>query len=299
MLVFGRTGMGPGEFSYPRAAVASPDGDLYVVDKTGRIQCFRSDGRFSHQWRMPDTAAGKPTGLGGGPSDLSATAWVLYAPDTHYGRVLLFEPDGTHLGEFGSFGTGPGQFRLPTDVAIDRNGFIYVSEYGGNDRISRFSPRREYQFSFGGPDAGEAALMRPQSLLAAPDGTIWVADAGHHRICHFGPDGTFLGSFGRLGRAAGELKFPYNIERLSDGTLAVCEYGNNRIQRFDTAGRSLGTWGGAGRRPGELAYPWALAVGDGDRLFIIDSGNNRVQVIEGLGSRTWIRPSAGVADGGE
>jgi DNA-binding beta-propeller fold protein YncE len=276
--------MGPGEFNYPRAAAIDAGGLLYVVDKAGRIQVLTQAGEFVRAWRMPEIDAGKPTGLGIAPDG------TLYAADTHYARVMYFSPLGERLGQFGTLGDGPGQFRLPTDVAIDRDGFIYVSEYGGNDRISKFSPQRQYLFSFGGRDAGEASLERPQALLLGPDRTLWVADACNHRVCHFGADGQLLGAFGRPGHKVGELWFPYSLDLLSDGTLLVCEYGNNRVQRFDPAGRSLGVWGAAGRALGQLAYPWALVVGADDHVLIIDSGNNRVQVIAGLATRTWHQP---------
>ncbi|MGD8450621.1 MAG: hypothetical protein PVJ57_02285 [Phycisphaerae bacterium] len=281
LLVFGRTGVGPGEFTYPRAGVAATDGRFYVVDKAARIQCYTGEGEFVLEWRMPESQAGKPTGLG------IDAAGTVYAADTHYARVVVFDAEGRELARFGTFGEGPGQFRLPTDVAVDRQGAIYVSEYGGNDRISKFSPDREYLFSFGGPDAGEATLRRPQSLVFDNDGTLWVTDAGNHRVCHFDADGRFLGSFGTPGDGVGELRFPYGLDFLSDGTLVVTEFGNNRLQRFDRQGHSLGTWGSAGRKPGELAYPWAAVVVPEDRIVIVDSGNNRMQVIAGGRADTW------------
>lgn len=284
LLLFGRTGMGAVEFNYPRAAAVDARGILYVVDKAGRVQALSQAGEFALDWRMPEIEIGKPTGLGFGPDG------NLYVADTHYSRIMIFAPDGRRLGEFGSPGDGPGQFGLPTDIAFDHEGFIYISEYGGNDRISRFSPDREYLFSFGGPDAGSASLQRPQTLLVAPDNTLWVTDACNHRVCHFDGEGHLLGSIGRPGHEVGELWFPYGIDMLSDGTLVVCEFGNNRVQRFDPAGKSLGTWGAAGRQPGQLAYPWAVAVGAADRVFIVDSGNNRVQVIAGTARRTWHQP---------
>jgi DNA-binding beta-propeller fold protein YncE len=284
LAVFGRTGMGPGEFNYPRAGVLHPNGRLYVVDKAGRIQALNQGGDFVLEWQMPEIQAGKPVGLGVAPDG------TVYAADTHYSRVVMFTPEGERIGEFGRAGEGPGEFLLPTDVAIDPEGFLYVGEYGGNDRISKFSPQREFLFSFGGPDAGEASLQRPQTLLLAPDNTLWVADACNHRVCHFDSDGRFLGAFGKPGTGIGELWFPYGLDLLSDGTLVVCEYGNNRVQRFDASGRSLGTWGAAGRRPGQLAYPWAVVVGEDDRVFVIDSGNNRVQVIAGTSRATWHIP---------
>ncbi len=270
---FGRTGYGPGEFSYPRAATIAPNGDLYVVDKTARIQRFSPEGNLLREWRMPEWEAGKPTGVGIAPDGR------LFAADTHYARVIAFAPDGTEVARFGSFGIEDGQFRLPTDVAIAADGTIFVGEYSGNDRISRFTPEYEYIDSFGGAEDGEAALRRPQGLCIAPDNTLWVADSGNHRICRFSFEGELLSSFGERGRGPGQFRFPYNVERLSDGSLIVVEYGNNRVQRFDSSGRYLGGWGRAGREPGELAYPWAVAVGPNDRIYVIDSGNNRVQII--------------------
>jgi DNA-binding beta-propeller fold protein YncE len=278
--VLGRTGVGPGEFNYPRAVALAPDGGLYVVDKAGRIQRITQQGEFELGWRLAEIERGKPTGLGVAPDGR------VFAADTHYHRVLIFESDGRLAGEFGSAGDGPGQFRLPTDVAVDREGFVYVSEYGGNDRISKFTPRLEYMFSFDGGESG-VRVERPQSLCLDPDGALWVADACNHRICQFDREGRLVRAFGRPGVEPGELRFPYNVDVLADGTLVVCEYGNNRVQRFSRDGRSLGTWGSAGRQPGKLAYPWALVVGAGDRVFIVDSGNNRIQVIAGRGRGTW------------
>lgn len=280
-LTFGQTGLGPGEFSYPRAAVFGPSQRLYVVDKAARVQCFTPAGGFVLEWRMPEWDAGKPTGLGVGPDGR------IYVADTHYARIIIFEPDGRLVAQFGTHGDGPGQFMLPTDVAVDEGGYIYVSEYGGNDRISKFSPEREYLFSFGRPGAGPGELQRPQSLLLDDDNTLWFADACNHRICRFTRDGQFVSAFGESGTGIGQMRFPYGIDRLSDGTLVVCEYGNNRLQRFDRTGCSLGVWGRPGRRVGELAYPWALAVGPQDRIFVVDSGNNRIQVIDALRPGTW------------
>lgn len=280
-LLFGRTGVGPLEFSYPRAAAFDGHLGLVVVDKSGRVQRIAPDGTFLTHWRTPAVEAGKPVGLTVAPDGR------VFVADTHYHRVLVYSADGRLLTQLGSLGDGPSEFRLVTDVAVDSDGFVYVGEYGGNDRVSKFTARLEYLFSFGLPSESDPGLNRPQGLLIAPDDTLWVADAVNHRVVHFDGSGRCLGVFGKLGGKLGELRYPYGIDRLSDGSLVVCEYGNNRVQRFDPGGQSLGVWGSAGREPGQLAYPWALAVGKDDHVYIVDSGNNRVQVIEGGVRSTW------------
>ena len=149
-VVFGGTGFGAGEFSYPRAIAVSPvDGCVFVVDKTARIQRFSADGAFECLWRMPEFKNGKPTGL---YVDQENRVWV---PDTHYARVICFDRDGGELFRFGSAGEGPGEFVFPTAVLVDPDGFIYVGEYGGNDRISKFDSDRKYLFSFADRSLGE------------------------------------------------------------------------------------------------------------------------------------------------
>ena len=270
--IIGEHGLGPGQFHRPRAIATAADGRVFVVDMTARIARFSPDGEFETSWRMPEWQAGKPTGI-----TVDADGRVLVA-DTHYHRVMIFDRDGNELGRFGSQGEGDGEFIFPTGVAVDSERNLYVSEYGGNDRISRFSPRLEYQGSFAGPAAGEASLLRPQAVVFDPDGTLWVADAVHHRICRFTRTGEMLSAFGSAGRAPGQLQYPYDIAICPDGTLLVCEFGNNRLQRFDRQGECLEIWGGPGRKPGQLLDAWGVAVGKDGRVYVVDSRNHRVQM---------------------
>jgi len=273
-LVFGQTGLGPGDFSYPRAIAIAPDGCVFVIDKTARVQRFDPQGRYEHGWRMPEWEAGKPTGI-----TVDRQGRLLIA-DTHYHRVMIYDREGTLLGRFGERGSGPGQFEFPTAVAADGDGFLYVSEYGGNDRISKFTPDCRFVMSFGGPDAGEASLLRPESLDFDAEQTLWVADACHHRLCRFSREGKLLSTVGREGSGAGQLRYPYGVRVCRDGNLLVTEFGNNRVQMLTPQGRSLRTWGTAGREPGQLAYPWAAAEGPDGRVYVVDSGNNRIQVFK-------------------
>ena len=270
---FGQTGRGQGEFVYPRAIDIADDGTVFVIDKTGRIQRLSCDGQFLGQFQMPLVDAGKPTGLSFGPEGR------LYVADTHYHRVLIMSPEGQVVGQFGKFGEGEGCFIYPTDVAFSGDGRIFVSEYGGNDRISVFNEEGEFLYSFGTPGNGQGQLSRPSGLCVDREsGRLYVADACNHRIVIYNFDGKLLGYIGSMGRGKGQLRYPYDLTLLADGSLAVCEYGNNRLQLFSSDGRSLGVYGQAGRELGELAYPWGLAIDGRGYGFVVDAGNNRIQV---------------------
>ncbi|MHC5023775.1 MAG: SMP-30/gluconolactonase/LRE family protein [Planctomycetota bacterium] len=271
---FGAPGRGLGQFAYPRGiAVDRARGYVYVVDKSARVQRFDVDGSPHVQWQMPAWERGKPTGLNVSP------AGEVFVADTHYHQVIVYDADGAELRRFGGYGTEPGRFIYPTDVEFGADGRLYVSEYGGNDRVQVFTPEGEYLFGFGTFGEGPGQLSRPQSMVFSPDRSeLYIADSCNHRIVVTDPEGVVLRMFGTAGREPGRLQYPYDLMLLEDGSLLVCEFGNNRVQRFTAAGEPRGVYGRVGRGDGELQYPWGID-GSGTRVFVLDSGNNRVQVI--------------------
>jgi ABC-type Fe3+ transport system permease subunit/DNA-binding beta-propeller fold protein YncE len=273
MSAFGKTGGGPGEFLYPRAIDLDSDGTVRVVDKTGRIQHLARDGQCLDVIQMPLIDAGKPTGI-----SLHKDG-RLFVADTHYHRVVIFSREGQVVGEFGTYGEGDGCFIYPTDVAFSPDGRIFVSEYGGNDRISIFTPEGKFISSFGTPGSGEGQLSRPAALCVdTARACLYVADACNHRIGVYNLDGQLTGYLGSVGRGPGQLRYPYGLSLLPDGTLVVCEFGNNRIQLFSPQGESVAVYGRSGRELGQLAYPWSVVVDSRRRAFVVDAGNNRIQV---------------------
>jgi DNA-binding beta-propeller fold protein YncE len=322
--IVGETGGSPGQFLKPRGMDAD-SWSLWVVDKTARIQRIDPEtGAPLSVWSTPESAAGKPVGLTVIESAIGAGGEVIATPerplvfvaDTHYHRVLVYRAPAARdqgsgvrgqgwdapelVGEFGSYGRGPGEFIYPTDVVVlqDADGRIeriIVSEYGGNDRIQIFDGRYQVVGELGrfGPGEDPKALEfnRPQSIDIDPaSGDLLVADAGNHRIGRMSLDGELRGWLdgtggaeaggGEFGQLPG-LQYPYGVLALGDGTALVAEYGRNQVRRIDLDdGRTLGAWGRAGREPGELMTPWAVAV-RGGIVYVLDTGHDRVQAFRG------------------
>lgn len=272
--VFGRVGLGPGAFHYPRAIAGDARGSLFVADKSGRVQRFAPDGTFEHSWPMPETKSGFPVGLSVHPDGR------IFVADTHQSRVMIFDREGHQRAVFGAVGTGDGEFLLPTDVAFDAQGNIYVSEYGGNDRISVFSADLAFRKHLAVAPIEGARLSRPSGIDIDGEQTLWIADACNHRLVRLSLDGAVLGVFGSFGDAPGQMRYPYDLCVTPEQTILVCEYEGNRLQWFSKDGRSLRTWGQPGRRVGDLFAPWGACVGPDQRVYVVDSLNNRVQVIK-------------------
>jgi sugar lactone lactonase YvrE len=277
--IWGRQGISAGRLQKPRAMTIDAQDDVYIVDMSGRIQVFRTDGQYQRGWRTPAIDQGKPCGLS------FARDGSLLVADTHYFRILTYTPQGELLEDRtlgGEAGTGPGQFNFVTDVVQDSHGCYYVSEYGQCDRVQKFAADGRYLFQWGGRGRALGEFSRPQSLAVDAADRIWVADACNHRIQIFeatGPAARLVGSWGEEGDAPGQLCYPYGIALDGLGHVYVSEFGNHRVQKFTQEGCSLGCWGTGGRRAGELSGPWAVALDSQRRVFILDTYNHRVQQI--------------------
>lgn len=273
------TGTGPAEVVYPRAIAYDPPNDsFYIIDRVAHVQRLDHQGHCLCEWQMPEWKMGKPVGVTVGPNG------DLWVPDTHYHRIVIYSPTGKLLQITGSEGNGDGQFIYPTSIAFVApgpgypEGRVFISEYGGNDRVQVFDHHWHKLYQFGRFGNGDGEFSRPQSMLI-DHGLVYLTDACNHRIAVFTVDGKWVRNMGAPGSELGQFRFPYGLAEDNEGHLIVCEFGNNRVQMIDKdSGRGIKTWGSAGREPGELAYPWGVAVDKRDRIVAVDAGNNRLQV---------------------
>src|SRR5581483_3327248 len=221
--VIGTRGVGVGQLNKPRSIAVDASDNLYVVDMTGRVQKFSSNGVFLLSWQMPQIDRGKPKGMG---RDRDGNIFVV---EPHYSRVNLFSPLGKLLAQWGSHGTNGGELSMPRAVAVDSQREIFVSEYQEIERVQKFafepanpnstsspaiaglrSPPR-YLGGFGHAGTGPGEFNRPEGLCVDAQDRLYVADSCNHRIQIFNRDGTFLRAYGRAGQGIGELSYPYDI----------------------------------------------------------------------------------------
>ncbi len=257
-----------GKIPAPREIQIASDGEAYVLDTAGRILVFGTDGTLVRKWDMPAHDVGNPEGL-----CLLADGRLVIA-DTHYHRLVFFTRNGKLVGITGKRGTGPGEFIYPVSVVEDDKGILYVAEYGGNDRVQRFSATGAYLGEFGGFGTEPGEFQRPGGM-AWLDGKIYVADAINNRIQVFSDAGTYLQEIGGPS-SSWSLQYPYDVTVGAHGRLYVIEYGAGRLTAMGPQGELFGRWGANGTGRAELATPWGLAADKQQRLLIADTGNRRI-----------------------
>src|SRR5207302_2203227 len=132
-----------------------------------------------------------------GPTTFNLPTDVAFAPNGDvyvtdgYGsaRVVKYSRDGKYLSQWGSRGTGDGEFGLPHNVVVDSGGRVYVTDRD-NQRIEVFDAEGKY--------LAEWKQTGPVSALAiTKDGRIWTGPV--LRDLSGRPLGTLAGASGAHG----------------------------------------------------------------------------------------------------
>ena len=85
-----------------------------------------------------------------------------------------------------------GPFNYPTNIALAKNGDIYVSDGYGNARVHVFSPEGKLKFSWGEPGTAPGQFNLPHSLRFDAQERLYVCDRANDRIQIFDKEGHFI-----------------------------------------------------------------------------------------------------------
>ncbi|WP_187148936.1 6-bladed beta-propeller [Candidatus Korobacter versatilis] len=130
----------------------------------------------------------------------------LYVADPALDQVLVYDADKFNLiRKMGTSGknhalTEPGQFARPTNVAVDSDSNLYVTDTS-NRRVEIFDADGQFITAWGKAGDGPGTFARPKGIAIDSDGHVWVADAAQDRVQCFSKDGKvllYLGGHGLL-----------------------------------------------------------------------------------------------------
>lgn len=244
---------------------------------------------FARKWNTQAVAAGLPSS----PESVATTSdgSLVYVADADRHRIEQYDARGRFLRQWGSFGSGPGQFNRPVDVTVLDNGseyHVYVADLN-NHRVQEFTKNglfvRQWTHS-----AGVAGAFTPHAIEYGL-GHIYVADLENDRVLQFDLNGAFVQTIGSSGTGAGQFDGPGGLAwDRSYSRLYVADLFNHRVQYFNFTGGAEGAWGTQGAGVGQFGLPVDVAVGpeeDNYRVYVVDYTNHRVQEFE--------RPEAGAA----
>jgi len=211
------------------------------------------------------------------PKGLCSGNGMVLIADNQNKRVQAFD----YLGEW-LFLIQVSDMQSPNDVAIDKNGNIYVTD--SDAEIRMFDNNGKFLKSFGGKGEGPGQLKSANGI-AIYDDKIYVVDTENYRIQVFNTSGNLLTVFGKYGTKPGEFKSPYSIA-VDKTRIYVLDYGFPRVQVIDKNGISRLVFGKKGIGKGEFTIPKGISVDKYGRIYVSDTLNHRIQVFDKTGN--WI-----------
>lgn len=224
----------PGQLAKPLGLDVDAKGRVFVADATAKaIQVYDATGK--HLRRI------------GGPEFFSRLSSVTVDPrepriyvvdiggvQSEFHRVRVFDTEtGAHLFDFGARGIEPGQFNLPRDLAVGKDGRLYVVD-GGNFRVCVFDHNGKYLESFGAVGTQVGSFARPKEIAADTSGNLYVVDAAFGNFQIFNERGELLMFIGSRSERDGPAKYmlPSGIAVDEDGRIYMVDQWFRKIDVF-------------------------------------------------------------------
>jgi len=273
-----------GEINHPEGLGVDKDGHLLVADTwNDRILRCNEEGK-------PVSAFGKS---GQGKGELLRPRAVttdrrgnIYVVDCWNHRIEKFSPSGEFAMAFGGKGgpwgydEAPGKFVYPYGVAVDSQGFIYVSDFN-NNRVHKFNGAGKFVMMWGIDGRQDGQFSNPAGLAMDSKDRLYVCDLGNDRVQRFifpeEKKAVFDGKWGESGDEPEQFDHPYSVCVDKQDNFYVADFGNHRVQCFNPDGRLQYACGKRGAGEGDFEMPVGLAVDGKGALYVADLGNNRVQ----------------------
>jgi len=178
--------------------MTSHGGSVYLADSGSQcIRVFSSTGALEHIWDMVDFP-----GFSAGPYFVAVnSSGYIYATaesvgEPLIGRVYVLNPVGGY--EFSWSQTEPGEVPQslgdPRGIAIGRDEHVFVAD-SRLHQVDEFTHDGTFVRTYGGSGSGEGEFIYPLGVAAAPNGAIFVCDAGNYRIVRFLPGSDWSSSW--------------------------------------------------------------------------------------------------------
>ena len=138
-------------------------------------------------------------------------------------------------------------FRLPTDVAFDSQGFMYITDGYDNARVHKYTPDGKLIKSWGEPGTGPGQFDLVHCVRIDKDDKLWVLDRENNRIQFFDTEGNYQGEWTGLHQ-------PDTIYIDDEAGVVYIAELEQRVSIWTTGGDKLTEWGGGveSDKPGEF-----------------------------------------------
>ncbi|MBI5006457.1 MAG: hypothetical protein HZB95_04955 [Nitrosomonadales bacterium] len=205
--------------------------------------------------------------------DKNGAIWVL---DSQGRRGAKLDESGKVLLTFGNGGSGAGQFRDPSAIAVSTSGMVFVADRS-NRNVQIFRGDGVFLNALNGENAGK--LSSPVSMAFDQRDNLYILDDSRKSVLAYSSGGQSLGEFGKTKEGGSLLADPVALSAANDEVYVLDA---NQVKVFSPKGQLLRSFGAKGSGIGGFNEPAAIAYGGGSNLLVSDRGNKRIQVLATL-----------------
>jgi len=229
---FGVSGTADGELTGVTGVQRDPSGDLWMSDRTGRIQRFTTAGAWVATRGEASPGAPRPPVLDVATDQDSTIYAARMSPGS---GVARYGADGTDLGSIiTSTGGGDGQIAVGGTLRMARSsaGELLVTDTI-TERVQVFSTAGVFQRSI---DLTATLTSGAGAVAGGPSGEMYVCDTGGGAVYRLASDGSVINAIG-----TGVVDGCERIEVLANGTVYIQSMADSAVYRYTSAGALLGS----------------------------------------------------------
>jgi DNA-binding beta-propeller fold protein YncE len=178
-----------GQFEAPNGIAVDREGNIYVAEigSRHRVQKLAPDGKFIAEWKGPEPGFYGPRRIAIGADG------SIYVLDSGRNRIVKFSPDGQVLASWGNEGSGAGQFKGLSSVAVDpMNNKVYVAD-PLNSRIQIFDSNGKFLTKWPVPEWGQSLGFEDLAIDSDAD-RLYASSAHMDAVLVFDLNGNRMGS---------------------------------------------------------------------------------------------------------
>jgi DNA-binding beta-propeller fold protein YncE len=220
----------PAQLALPMGVAIDDRDRLFVTDSFfHQITLFSPDGDVVAVFGANDLK--RPGGIA-----VDSAAKRLYVADSKGNRVAVYHSESLRLlGYIGSADTPgeveKGKFSCPTNVAISRDGQVYVTDTW-NSRVQVFDKQGQFVREFGQHGITPGSFVRPKGLALDVDGHVYVADSEFNNFQVLTSEGQTLLVVGSYGTSPGQFALIAGMAMDSNNRIYVTDQLRGRVQIF-------------------------------------------------------------------
>jgi sugar lactone lactonase YvrE len=195
--------VGPGTLRQPVNISIDADGTKYVADPVrGQIVVFDRNDDYVKAYGLPRAWR---------PVDAVPLEDRLYVADVANGLVRIFDKQsGEMVKTIGDQGDPSERLDRPTNLAFDRDGYLYVTDVG-RFQVVKFDRDGHFKATFGALGDNLGHFARPKGIALDREGRLYAVDASFNNVQLFNSDGRLLMFFGEGGDKPGGLLLPAKV----------------------------------------------------------------------------------------